>query len=643
MGAPIPAAAARPVPLARAAARQGLLRFLTCGSVDDGKSTLIGRLLFEAKALFDDQMAALEKDSRRHGTTGEDIDLALLVDGLEAEREQGITIDVAYRFFATPRRSFIVADTPGHEQYTRNMATGASTADVAILLIDARKGVLTQTKRHSIIASLLGIRHVVLAINKIDLVGFDKARFDAIDAEYRRFAAGLGFAGIVSVPLSARFGDNVVARSTNTPWYSGPTLLEHLERVDAADEQDDLPFRFPVQWVNRPNLDFRGFSGTVASGRVRPGDPVVVASSGRHTSVARIATMDGDLAEAGPGDAVTIVLADELDAPRGEMLVEAKRRPTVSSRFSARLVWMAEQPLHVGRTYLLKSGARTVPATVTALRHRIDVESLATSPATALALNEIGLAEFETAGAIAFDPYDENRVTGAFILIDRQENGTLAAGMIEAGLDAATQVHRHAHDLDGRARAALKGQRPLVVWLTGLPGSGKSTIANLAERRLHALGHHTMLVDGDNLRQDLNRDLGFDPASRAENVRRTGAVAGLMAEAGLVVLVALVSPFRADRDAVRARFPVGTFVEVHVDTPLEICRERDPKGLYARASEGRIVNLTGVGQDYEAPLEPELVLHAGMESAAELAEELVADIRRRILAEPETAIDSAGL
>jgi bifunctional enzyme CysN/CysC len=620
---------------------RSLLRFLTCGSVDDGKSTLIGRLLVEAKAVFEDQVSALEKDSRRHGTTGEDMDLALLVDGLEAEREQGITIDVAYRFFATQRRSFIVADTPGHEQYTRNMATGASTADLAVLLIDARKGVLTQTRRHAIIASLLGIRHVVLAVNKIDLVDFDEQAFRAIVADFAAFSEKLGFVSVAAVPVSARFGDNVAVRSPAMPWYDGPTLLEHLETVDVSDDTD-RPFRFPVQWVNRPNLDFRGFSGTVASGSVAVGDPIVVTSSGRTSSIKRIATADGDLARAEVGDAVTLVLADEIDAPRGEVFADPRRRPLVSSRFAARVVWMAEEPLRLGRSYLLKTGARTVPATVQRLPHRVDVNSLAELPASTLALNEIGLAEVETTAAVAFDPYAENRETGAFILIDRVSNSTVAAGMIAHGLDAAA-VYRHGHDLDGAHRARIKGQRPLVVWLTGLSGSGKSTIANLAEQRLHALGLHTMLIDGDNLRQDLSRDLGFDAASRAENVRRTGAVAQLMADAGLIVLCALVSPFRADRDAVRARFPVGTFVEVHVDTPLEVCRERDTKGLYARAEAGKVVNLTGVGQSYESPLDPELVLHAGAETAEALAEILVQDIRERILQVPGTAMDSAGL
>jgi bifunctional enzyme CysN/CysC len=646
--APLPAPVdAFDAPASLASASQGLLRFLTCGSVDDGKSTLIGRLLVESKAVFEDQVKTLEKDSRRHGTTGEDMDLALLVDGLEAEREQGITIDVAYRFFATPRRSFIVADTPGHEQYTRNMATGASNAELAILLIDARKGVLTQTRRHAIIASLLGIRHVVLAVNKIDLVGFDQAPFDAITADFAAFAKELNFFSVVAIPLSARFGDNVALRSAGTPWYAGPTLLEHLETVDVATSREDMPFRFPVQWVNRPNLDFRGFSGTVASGAVQPGDAVVVSSSGRSSTVRRIATADGDLPRAVAGDAVTLVLADEIDAPRGEVFADPKRRPTVSSRFAAKLVWMAEEPLRLGRSYLLKSGARTVPASVTKLPHRIDVQTLAPTPAATLALNEIGLGEIETTAALAFDPYAENRETGAFILIDRVSNATVAAGMISHGLDAASNVYRHGHDLDGAQRARIKGQKPLVVWLTGLSGSGKSTIANLAEQRLHAVGLHTMLIDGDNLRQDLNRDLGFDAAARAENVRRTGAVAALMADAGLIVLCALVSPFRADRDAVRARFPVGGFMEVHVDTPLDICRERDPKGLYARAETGKVVNLTGVGGNassaYEPPSEPELVLHAGAETAADLAEMLVAAIRERMVDGPETAIDSAGL
>ncbi len=601
---------------------RGLLRFLTCGSVDDGKSTLIGRLLHDTKALFDDQLAALEKDSRRHGTTGGDIDFALLVDGLEAEREQGITIDVAYRFFATPRRSFIVADTPGHEQYTRNMATGASNAELAVLLVDARKGLMAQTKRHAAIVSLLGIRHVVLAVNKIDLVGFDKRRFEEISAAFDAFAARLDFRSVVAIPLSARFGDNVTEASASTPWYRGRTLLAHLEAAAVAAEPAALPFRFPVQYVNRRNHDFRGLAGTVASGRVVVGDEVVVASSGHASRVKRIVTFDGDRAGAETGDAVTLVLADALDVPRGEVLAHPKARPAVTTRFSARLVWMAQEPLASGRTLMMKIGSRTVPVAVTALKHGVAVDTLAEETVERLALNGIGVVEIEASAPIALDPYAQNHDTGGFILIDRFSNATVAAGMVIEPLGA-RNVHVHGFNIDRAARAALKHQKPLVLWFTGLPGSGKSTIANLVERKLHALGRHTALLDGDSLRQGLNLDLGFDAASRAENIRRAGEVAKLMADTGLVVIAAFVSPFREDRDKLRGRFAPGEFVEVFVDTPVGVCAERDPKGLYARARQGGIADFTGIGQDYEAPASPELVLKAGEESAEALAVRVV--------------------
>ncbi|APF38586.1 adenylyl-sulfate kinase [Chelatococcus daeguensis] len=632
---------ARPAPLPAAPAR-GLLRFLTCGSVDDGKSTLIGRLLHETGAIFEDQFAALEKDSRRHGTTGGDIDFALLVDGLEAEREQGITIDVAYRYFSTPRRSFIVADTPGHEQYTRNMATGASNAELAIILIDARKGVLTQTKRHSVIAALTGIRHVILAVNKIDLVGFDEKRFDAIVADYAAFAGKLGFASIVPIPVSARFGDNFAAPSANTPWYNGPTLVGHLEEVEVEAARTDGPLRFPVQWVNRPNLDFRGFSGTLAGGVVRVGDEVVASSSGKTSRVTRIVTFDGDRETARAGDAVTLVLADEIDAPRGEVLADPKARPAVASRLAARLVWMSEDTLAPGRSYLMRLGTRTVPATVRTIRSAIDVETFDAREAGSLALNGIGVVEIDTVAPVVFDPYDENRATGAFILIDRFTNATVAAGMAVEALGA-TNVHRHGFDVDRAARAGLKHQRSLAVWFTGLPGSGKSTIANLVERKLHALGRHTTVLDGDDLRQGLNADLGFDLASRAENVRRAGEVARLMLDAGLVVLCAFVSPVRADRERLRERFAPGEFVEVFVDTPAEVCAARDPKGLYAKAQDGKIATFTGVGQGYEPPLSPDLVLDAAAADAEALAERVVAFIEPRISGASLTAEDSAAL
>jgi bifunctional enzyme CysN/CysC len=623
-------------------ADRGLLRFITCGSVDDGKSTLIGRLLYETHAVLDDQFAALEADSRRVGTTGGDIDFALLVDGLEQEREQGITIDVAHRYFSTPRRSFIVADTPGHEQYTRNMATGASNAELAVILVDARRGLLTQTKRHSVIVARMGIRHVVLAINKIDLVGFDEARFRSIVEAYAALAAELGFASVTPIPLSARFGDNVTAPSANTPWYTGPTLLAHLETADVTAGAEEGPFRFPVQWVNRPAQDFRGLAGTVAGGRIAVGDPVVTAISGRATRVARIVTFDGDREEARAGDAVTLVLADEIDAPRGEMLTAPKSRPSVATRIEAELVWMSEEILVPGRSYLLKIGPRTVPATVSGIEHALDIETLRPSPAASLGLNAIGVVEIETLVPIAFDAYVANRETGAFILIDRFSNATVAAGMARAARGA-TNVHRHGFDVDRAARAALKHQRPLAVWLTGLPGSGKSTIANLVERKLYALGRHTVVLDGDGLRQGLNADLGFDAAARAENIRRAAEVARLMVEAGLIVICAFVSPFRDDRAKARARFEDGDFAEVFVDAPLEVCMARDPKGLYADAREGRIAGFTGVGQDYEAPLAPDLRLDAASADAAALAEELVAFIEQRVIGFSRGAEDSAEL
>ncbi|CAH1654104.1 sulfate adenylyltransferase subunit CysN [Chelatococcus asaccharovorans] len=623
-------------------ADRGLLRFITCGSVDDGKSTLIGRLLFETHAVFDDQLVALEADSRRVGTTGDDIDFALLVDGLEQEREQGITIDVAHRYFSTPRRSFIVADTPGHEQYTRNMATGASNAELAIILVDARKGLLTQTRRHSLIAALMGIRHIVVAINKIDLVGYDEARFRTLTADYARLAEGLGFASITPIPLSARFGDNVSTASAATPWYDGPTLLGHLETVDVEETGVRTGFRFPVQWVNRPDQSFRGFSGTVAGGTVAVGDAVVTAVSGHQSRIARIVTFDGDLERASAGDAVTLVLADEIDVPRGDVLVTPRERPSVASRLSADIVWMGEDLAVAGRSYLLKIGTRTVPARISAIDHSLDVETLGITPAVSLGLNAIGQVEIETLVPIAFDAYADNRATGAFILIDRFTHATVAAGLAREARGA-TNVHRHGFDVDRDARAALKRQRPLAIWLTGLPGSGKSTIANLLERKLHALGRHTAVLDGDSLRQGLNADLGFDAAARAENVRRAAEVARLMVDAGLIVICAFVSPFRDDRANARARFADGDFLEVFVDAPLEVCAERDPKGLYAGAREGRIATFTGVGQAYEPPLSPDVHLDAAGAEAHALAEQLLAVVERRITGAAGNSEDSAAL
>ena len=588
--------------------KKSLLRFLTCGSVDDGKSTLIGRLLYDSKLLFEDTLSALEKDSKQHGTTGDDIDFALLVDGLEAEREQGITIDVAYRFFATDKRKFIVADTPGHEQYTRNMATGASNSELAIILVDARKGVLTQTRRHTYIASLLGIRHIVLAVNKIDLVDYSQDVFERISAEFSEFAAHLGFLSRAAIPISARFGDNVISKSAKTAWYSGPALLSFLETVDVESALSDKPFRMPVQWVNRPNLDFRGFSGTVVSGRVKPGDAVAVAKSGRASTVKRIVTMDGDLSEAVAGDAVTLTLEDEIDISRGDVLCAKNERAEVSDQLAAHILWMTEEALLPGRQYLLKLATTTVPAQITALKHKIDVNTLDHLAAKTLNLNEVGYANFSLAQPIAFDPYTENRDMGGFILIDRFTNATVGTGMIEFGLRRATNVHWQALDVNKEVRAALKHQKPAVLWFTGLSGSGKSTIANIVERTLYAQGRHTYLLDGDNVRHGLNRDLGFTDADRVENIRRVAETAKLFVDAGLIVLVSFISPFRSERRMARELVGHGEFVEVFVDTPIEVCMARDPKGLYRKAKAGTIRNFTGIDSPYEPPQSPEIVL-----------------------------------
>ena len=588
--------------------RKSLLRFLTCGSVDDGKSTLIGRLLSDTKQIFEDQLAALERDSREHGTTGEDVDFALLVDGLEAEREQGITIDVAYRFFSTPKRKFIVADTPGHEQYTRNMATGASTADLAIVLVDARRGVLPQTRRHSIIASLLGIRHVVVAVNKIDLVDFDQAVFDKIVADYLSFAESLNFASVTPIPMSARYGDNITARSGRIGWSSGPTLIEHLETVVVDDTAAQAPFRFPVQYVNRPNLDFRGYAGTIASGSVAAGDELVVAKSGKSARVKRIVAHGGDLATAVSGQAVTLVLDREVEVSRGNMLVSPADRPQVSDQFAANVVWFDENALKPGRGYLLRTETDQVGVTITDLKHRINVNNFAQEAAKSLEMNEVGVCNLSTQAPIAFDAFSENRTTGAFILIDRITNATVGAGMILHGLRRAENIHWQALDVGRKERAAAKNQRPAVFWFTGLSGSGKSTIANLLEKKLHASGHHTYILDGDNVRHGLNRDLGFTDADRVENIRRVAEVAKLMADAGLIVIVSFISPFRAERQMARELMAKGEFIEVFVDTPFEECARRDPKGLYARALSGAIKNFTGVDSPYEAPEHPEIHL-----------------------------------
>ena len=612
--------------------RKSLLRFLTCGSVDDGKSTLIGRLLYDTKLIFEDQLAALEKDSRKHGTTGDDIDFALLVDGLEAEREQGITIDVAYRFFATPKRKFIVADTPGHEQYTRNMATGASTADLAIVLVDARAGIIQQTRRHSFIASLLGIRHVVVAVNKIDLVGYDKAVFDEIAAAYRDFARDLGFETITPIPMSARYGDNVTTASANTGWYDGPTLLDHLESVPVDRIDTDKPFRLPVQYVNRPNLDFRGFCGTIASGTVSRGDQVVVAKSGKASTVARIVTHDGDLETAETGQAVTLVLADEVEVSRGNMLVSPSARPEVADQFTADVIWFDEQPMLPGRTYLLRTETDQAAASITELKHRIDVNSFAHEAAKSLDLNEIGSCNISVQQPIAFDNYVDNRSTGAFILIDRMTNRTVGAGLVRHPLRRASNIHWQALDVDKAVRAEMKHQKPVVLWFTGLSGSGKSTIANLLEKRLYNDGRHTYILDGDNIRHGLNRDLGFTEEDRVENIRRVAETARLMVDAGLIVIVSFISPFQAERRMARELMAEGEFVEVFVDTPFEECARRDPKGLYAKALRGEIKNFTGVDSPYQAPENPEIHLQTTGRAPEDLVEEVAGWLRGRGIA-----------
>jgi bifunctional enzyme CysN/CysC len=609
--------------------KKSLLRFLTCGSVDDGKSTLIGRLLYDTKLLFEDTLASLEKDSKKFGTAGEDIDFALLVDGLEAEREQGITIDVAYRFFATGKRKFIVADTPGHEQYTRNMATGASNSDLAVILIDARKGVLVQTRRHAYICSLLGIRHIVLAVNKIDLMDYSQKVFDDIVADFRAFSAKLGFASEIAIPLSARFGVNVMEKSSQTPWYKGPALLAHLETVDVDTALADKAFRMPVQWVNRPDLDFRGFCGTVVGGRIRPGEDIVVAKSGRKTSVSRIVTKDGDREEAVAGDAVTLTLADEVDVSRGDLLSDAKHRPDVSDQFAAHLLWMADEELLPGRQYLLKLGAATVPATISTLKHKVDVNTLEHMAGKTLALNEVGYCNIALSQPLAFDPYRENRDTGGFILIDRFTNATVGAGMIDFSLMRATNVHWHALDVNKAARAALKGQKPVVLWFTGLSGSGKSTIANLVEKSLVAEGRHTYLLDGDNVRHGLNKDLGFTTADRVENIRRVAETAKLFVDSGLIVLVSFISPFRSERQMARELLEPGEFLEVFIDTPIDVCAQRDPKGLYEKAKAGQIKNFTGIDSPYEAPENAELVIKTVEGSPESHAQDLVATLRAK--------------
>ncbi|HLO23323.1 MAG TPA: sulfate adenylyltransferase subunit CysN [Methyloceanibacter sp.] len=608
---------------------RGLLRFLTCGSVDDGKSTLIGRLLYDSALVYEDQLRSAEQDQRRPGSVSGPLDLSLLVDGLEAEREQKITIDVAYRYFSTPRRKFIVADTPGHVQYTRNMATGASNCDFAVLLVDARSGVLTQTRRHACILSLLGIRKIALAINKMDLVDFDQARFEAIAADFSSFVEPLQFDRVTYLPVSALKGDNVIHPSAHMHWYHGPTLLGHLETVDLGREAEERPFRFPVQWVNRPHLDFRGYAGTVASGVVRPGDEVVIHPSGKRAHVARIVTADGDLAEAREGDAITLTFAEEVDVSRGDLIALPDATPSVADQIAARLIWFDDEPMLPGRTYTLKCGCQTTTATVSSLKYKLNVDNLDHVAGKTLELNEVGSCNLTTARGLVFDPYAENGDTGSFILIDRFTNATVAAGMIEFGLRRATNIQWQELFIDKTARAGLKGQKPCVLWFTGLSGAGKSTIANTLEKRLHGLGRHTYLLDGDNIRHGLNKDLGFTDVDRVENIRRVAETARLFVDAGLIVMVSFISPFRSERRMARDLLQDGEFIEVFVDTPLEVCEARDPKGLYRKARAGLISNFTGIDSLYEAPEKPELKLDTGSSNPEALSEAVLVELRRR--------------
>lgn len=603
---------------------KSLLRFITCGSVDDGKSTLIGRMLYESKMLFEDQLAQLEVDSKKVGTQAGDLDFALLVDGLSAEREQGITIDVAYRFFSTDKRKFIVADTPGHEQYTRNMITGASTADVAIILIDARKGVLTQTKRHSYLVSLIGIRHVVLAINKLDMVGYSEEIFQQIDKDYRQFAQELGLQNIVTIPMSALKGDNITSLSENTPWYQGQTLMGYLENVQVDDGEEEAGvFRMPVQWVNRPNLDFRGYSGIIARGIVKPGDSVRVLPSGRESQVARIVTADGDLEQAVSGQSITLTLADEIDISRGDILAATDSPPSVADQFETTIVWMADEPMLPGRPYLMKIGTRTVTATVSVLKYKVNVNTLEHVAVTKLELNEIGVCNVSTDRLIAFDPYKEDRDTGGFIMIDRLSNNTVAAGMLHFALRRSQNIHWQAININKQAHAAIKGQKPFILWFTGLSGSGKSTVANLVEKKLYSLGKHTYLLDGDNVRHGLNKDLGFTDADRVENIRRIAEVAKLMVDAGQIVLVSFISPFRSERRMARELVEHGEFFEVYIDTPIHIAEERDPKGLYKKMRRGELKNFTGIDSPYEVPENAEIRIDTLMKAPEQAVEQII--------------------
>lgn len=607
-----------------------MLRFITCGSVDDGKSTLIGRLLYDSKMIFDDQLSALEAASKKSGTQGEAIDFALLVDGLAAEREQGITIDVAYRFFATEKRKFIVADTPGHEQYTRNMVTGASTADLAVLLVDARQGILTQTRRHAYLVHLLGIKHIVLAVNKMDLVDCDQTRFDEIVADFNHFAATLEMTPPLAIPISGLAGDNITEKSTNTPWYAGPALLPHLETVELAeDAAQQAPFAMPVQWVNRPNLDFRGFSGRLVGGTVKPGDKVRIVPSGKTSTIASIVTMAADasqcdLAEAVAGQSVTLTLKDEIDCSRGDVIAAADNPPLAADRFEASLVWMDETEMLPGRAYELRIGTQAVPARIQAPKYAVNVNNMEHLAAASLGLNEIGVVELATDRPVVFAPFADSQKLGSFVLIDKLTNATVAAGMLHFSLRRAHNIHWQAVDVDRAAHAALKGQQPKILWFTGLSGSGKSTIANALEKKLHANGKHTFLLDGDNVRHGLNKDLGFTDADRIENIRRIGEVAKLMTDAGMIVLTAFISPFRAERDMVRALVSAGDFIEVHVDTPLDVAERRDVKGLYKKARAGTLKNFTGIDSPYEPPETPEIVVNTTELSADEAADVIIA-------------------
>lgn len=604
---------------------KSMLRFITCGSVDDGKSTLIGRLLYDSKMIFEDQLAALEADSKRSGTQGQEIDFALLVDGLAAEREQGITIDVAYRFFTTEKRKFIVADTPGHEQYTRNMVTGASSADLAVILIDARKGVLTQTRRHSYLVHLLGIRHVVLAVNKMDLIGYDQAVYDRIVADYRAFAESIGITAFIPMPISGFKGDNITAHSENMPWYQGPALLPHLESVEVdVTASQARPFSMPVQWVNRPNLDFRGFAGLIASGTIHPGDAVRVLPSGKTSTVARVVTLDGDLDEAVAGQSITLTLADEIDCSRGQVIVAAQAPLEVADQFESTVVWMDETDMVPGRAYWLKIGTQTVSATVQHPKYQINVNTMEHLAAKTLDLNAIGVANITTDREIPYAPYAENRDLGGFILIDKITNHTVAAGMIHFALRRAQNIHWQATDIGRAHHAQMKHQKPAVLWLTGLSGSGKSTIANIVEKKLARMNRHTFLLDGDNVRHGLNKDLGFTDADRVENIRRVGEVAKLMTDAGLIVITAFISPFRSERDMVRSMMQPGEFVEVFIDTPLEVAESRDVKGLYAKARSGALKNFTGIDSPYETPNNAEIVIDTTLVSPEEAADLIIA-------------------